>query len=127
MLTAAHCVEHFIEALDFVNLEEIVVGAVCFHRETGKLQKHNCGQKYETFGIEEVYPHPQYMLKAGVAATHDFALLKLNGTSTITPIRMDQENSQRYDSDKILSVIGMSMCVFKIFIRHTFRNLMLRS
>ena len=109
MITAAHCVEYFIEALDYVNLAEVIVGVACYDREKGILQDDNCGQNYETFSIQDVYPHPQYELKEGGAvATHDFALLKLNGKSSITPIRMDQGQSHLFDSNKVLSVAGMS-------------------
>merc|ERR1719223_460116 len=36
MITAAHCVEYFIEALDYVNLAEVIVGVACYDREKGK-------------------------------------------------------------------------------------------
>ncbi len=69
VLTAAHCVG---------SLDYVVVGSLCRNED-------NCGQDYEVFSIEEV-PHPSYQ---DYTIDYDFAILKLNGTSSFAPIDID--------------------------------------
>ena len=69
VLTAAHCL---------IGVDYVVVGAFC--RNEG-----NCGQDHEVFSVEEV-PHPAYQ---DSSLDLDFAILKLNGTSSFTPVDID--------------------------------------
>jgi len=86
VLTAAHCVEpDSIESLKSNGGYQI--GALC--APYGPSDLKNCGQKVETFGIREIIPHPNY-----VAATvvNDFALIRLDGVSSVIPVQMDMGN-----------------------------------
>ncbi len=70
VLTAAHCLRGVVDY--------VVVGAFCRNED-------NCGQDHEVFSIEEV-PHPAYQ---DATIDLDFGILKLNGTSSFTPIDID--------------------------------------
>merc|ERR1712038_1502180 len=69
VLTAAHCPW----STGFTHFE---IGALCDDAD-------NCGQQKEMLGIGAVYNHPNYN---GANFDNDFALVKLDGKSTITPV-----------------------------------------
>ena len=109
VLTAAHCIEGDIAS--FVkNKAGFEIGALC----APFLNGDNCGQKIEKFLVTEVFIHPKFE-KSGYL--NDFALLRLDGLSTITPVPMDlaPKLSNTYASGKSgLWVIGeFASCVFK--------------
>lgn len=81
VLTAAHCVEGRENQLE--NNGGYQIGALC----TPYSQGNNCGQDVESFGIDKVIPHPNY---SSNTLENDFALVRLDGSSTITPVDMDQ-------------------------------------
>ena len=74
VLTAAHCVE------DGVNGLNLQVGAMCLKSNT------NCGQNAEIFTASSVITHPNYNNRGW---NNDFALIRLNGKSTIPPVSID--------------------------------------
>jgi len=84
VLTAAHCVEGRINQLK--NNGGYQIGALC--APYGPNSNNNCGQDVESFGITEIYMHPEYGTITGI--DHDFALVHLDGQSTIAPVAMDE-------------------------------------
>ena len=85
VLTAAHCVHGRINQLK--NNGGYQIGALC--APYGPSQSANCGQKVEKFNIREIIEHPNYNDNN---VDNDFALVRLSGKSTITPVSMDQGN-----------------------------------
>ena len=58
----------------------------------------------ETFDSVEVFTHPQYIFP-----DYDYALVKLSGKSSITPVPMDSEKkTDTYTSATELTAIGKS-------------------
>jgi len=90
VLTAAHCEPAF--------SRKFRVGSFC-------RKKGNCDQLEETFSSEKMYYiNPSYIADT---KTHDFALVRLNGTSTISPAKIDTEFlSNNYNSEKHLWAVG---------------------
>lgn len=85
VLTAAHCISRKSEWLATGGFQ---VGALCYASD-------NCKQNSETFKAIKVLKHPSY--NSGSYA-QDFALVKLDGTSTITPANLDSTGvSQSYE------------------------------
>eukprot|EP00547_Thalassionema_nitzschioides_P000836 CAMPEP_0194199160 /NCGR_PEP_ID=MMETSP0156-20130528/279_1 /TAXON_ID=33649 /ORGANISM="Thalassionema nitzschioides, Strain L26-B" /LENGTH=604 /DNA_ID=CAMNT_0038924015 /DNA_START=90 /DNA_END=1904 /DNA_ORIENTATION=+ len=82
VLTAAHCVDGRINGLK--NNGGFQIGALC--APYGPSSANNCGQDVESFGINEIYMHPIYNSDT---LQNDFALVRLAGSSTITPVDMD--------------------------------------
>lgn len=100
ILTAAHCTVHLpVEALSFQ------IGAL-----SNPTDGDNGGQYSETFSVEYILQHPDYDIAAaffGDDKSNDFALVKLKGQSTITPVDMDLTGiTNSYDSDKKLWTLG---------------------
>jgi len=82
VLTAAHCVEGRINNLK--NNGGYQIGALC--SPYGPDSSSNCQQGVESFGITEIIEHPNYN---GNTLRYDFALVRLDGSSTIAPVNMD--------------------------------------
>ena len=73
----------------------VKVGALC----TGLNSLTNCGQEQEGFPIKDYWIHPDYN---DSTLNNDYALVKLDGTSSITPVLIDDGNySPNYTSGKI--------------------------
>lgn len=93
VLTAAHCVETGGGALT------IEVGSLCYNSGTD-----NCGQKLEVFRAERIIMHPDYSPNGW---NNDFALIKLSGTSSISPVALDESDlSWTYSNSKKLFAAG---------------------
>ena len=91
VLTAAHCIDS-----DIINDGAVRIGAFAKPYKSGD----NGGQKVEFFRTTTVVSHPSY--NSGTE-NNDFALLKLDGTSTITPVPMDSTGlSDTYSTGKIV-------------------------
>merc|ERR1712038_736267 len=59
-----------------------------------------------TFGYSGVFKHPHYQSKSYF--DHDFALIKLDGVASATPVEIDQGSfSPSYTGDKKLWAIGV--------------------
>ena len=98
VLTAAHCV------FNDTDISQFQIGALCAPYEPDD----NCGQTVETFGVIDVFVHPDYYYYTSEA---DYALIRLDGTSSITPVTMDRgEISLNYDGSKNLLVSGTFHC-----------------
>jgi len=98
VLTAGHCAPVLVGA--------VTVGAKC----TGYSSVSNCGQKQESFMVKDFYLHPDF---DDETLNNDFALVKLDGTSTITPARMDNGMySPSYTSDKTLFTAGFGVLYY---------------
>ncbi len=70
------------------------VGALC----TGFSSITNCGQDQEEFNIEDYWIHPDF---DDDTLQNDFAIVKLDGKSSITPVSIDNgEYSPTYTSSK---------------------------
>lgn len=94
VLTAAHCI------LNDTDTTQFQIGALCAPYEADD----NCGQTVETFGVLDIFVHPDYFYYTSEA---DYALIRLDGISSITPVAMDRgEFSPYYDSSKNLLVSG---------------------
>jgi hypothetical protein len=92
VLTAAHCFPPGVSGLN------VFVGALCMDSYT------NCDQKVEAFTIRQVILHPQYDPNGWA---NDYALIRLNGKSTIAPVPIDNMNlSWGFGSRKPLRVAG---------------------
>jgi len=85
VLTAAHCVQGAIDNLE--NNGGYQIGALC--APYGPSNGNNCGQKVESFGIRKITQHPNYN---GSTVNNDFALVRLDGVSSISPVQMDTGN-----------------------------------
>lgn len=94
VLTAAHCI-----SLSFESRAGFQIGALCSPYQQG----NNCGQHVEEFGISSVTKHPDFDLRT---YDNDFALVRLDGTSTITPVDIDTGVSTKYGKNKKLWVAG---------------------
>ena len=100
ILTAAHCTA-------LLPLEAILfqIGAL-----SNPTDGDNGGQYSETFSAEYIVQHPDYDIAAvfdGDDKSNDFALVKLKGHSTITPVDMDLTGiTNSYESDKKLWTLG---------------------
>lgn len=81
VLTAAHCIDNISSIKEYGGYQ---IGALCF--PFGPFT-YNCQQKSESFGIKEIIMHPRYDMDD--SHTNDFALVRLDGRSSITPVRMD--------------------------------------
>eukprot|EP00548_Thalassiothrix_antarctica_P018334 CAMPEP_0194194308 /NCGR_PEP_ID=MMETSP0154-20130528/75515_1 /TAXON_ID=1049557 /ORGANISM="Thalassiothrix antarctica, Strain L6-D1" /LENGTH=456 /DNA_ID=CAMNT_0038918729 /DNA_START=70 /DNA_END=1436 /DNA_ORIENTATION=+ len=82
VLTAAHCVDGRESNLE--NNGGYQIGALC--APYGPNESNNCGQAVQSFGISDIIPHPNYNSNS---VQNDFALVRLDGSSTITPVTMD--------------------------------------
>jgi len=97
ILTAAHCV-HGMES-SLLKSGRYQVGALC--APFGPEASSNCGQKIESFDILEIVEHPRYNSST---FDNDFALIRLRGTSTISPVDIDQGNiSPKYETTSIFT------------------------
>jgi len=83
VLTAAHCISDRLTSLERFGGYQI--GALC--SPYGPDASSNCGQVVESFGIKDIIMHPDY--DEDDSFTNDFALVRLNGRSSITPVTMD--------------------------------------
>ena len=79
VLTAAHCLG---SRYTWLTLGGFEIGALCdpYNRA------NNCGQKSEFIKVKSVKIHPNYRSKN---FENDFALVKLNEKSTMTPANID--------------------------------------
>jgi hypothetical protein len=98
VLTAAHCLG--------APINNVVVGALC--QNSG-----NCGQDYEEFDIDEYISHPGYDPST---EDNDFALLKLSGSSTIEPVKIDNGlYSPNYNTTKanlwVIGTLALLKCI----------------
>jgi len=92
ILTAAHCSTAF--------NSWVHVGVLCYN--TG-----NCDQKYESFTIQSKHIHTDYNPET---ANSDFAIMRLDGKSTIEPVAIDEFGlSLAYDKGSLLSVAGFGL------------------
>jgi len=82
VLTAAHCVDDREDSL--TNNGGYQIGALC--APYGPDSSDNCQQEVESFGINEIIKHPDY---DSSTTRFDFALVRLDDSSTITPVDMD--------------------------------------
>jgi len=80
VLTAAHCIKS-----DEQNVK-VEIGALC------TASSDNCGEKSEVFNVKEIIIHPQW---DNLWWTNDFALLRLDGISSIPPVKLDQGGISR--------------------------------
>jgi len=98
VLTAAHCVAA--DSIEYLKSNGgYQIGALCAPYGPSNLK--NCGQKVETFGIREIIPHPNY--DAGTVV-NDFALIRLDGESSVIPVKMDEGNiSPGYENQNVKS------------------------
>jgi len=83
VLTAAHCVSDNETVLE--RLGGYQIGALC--APYGPNAASNCGQKMEYFGIAKITKHPSYITDN---VDNDFALIRLDGRSSITPVAIDR-------------------------------------
>ena len=77
VLTAAHCIDNAMRRNGAVR-----IGAL----KSPYKQNNNGGQDVEFFKLQTVITHPQYNSQS---VNNDYALLRLNGKSSITPVDMD--------------------------------------
>ena len=95
VFTAAHCMVSGAYYESPPPLRYAAVGIFCVEQE-GEFD--NCGQKYELFDFGELDQFPSALYNP-VTIEHDFALIKLNGTSTIEPVEIDDGRySERYQN-----------------------------
>lgn len=85
VLTAAHCVNDNEAILKLLGGYQI--GALC--APYGPTAASNCGQQMEYFDIAEIIKHPSYITDN---VDNDFALIRLDGRSSITPVAIDRGN-----------------------------------
>lgn len=100
VLTAAHCIHRKQQWVDNGGFE---IGAFCDPNE-----KSNCGTKSEKFGVKEVTIHHLYEKST---FKYDFALIKLDGSSTIKPANIDDvgmSKSYEYVDSQNLWAVGKS-------------------
>lgn len=97
ILTAAHCTVYMPD--DAIMFQ---IGAL-----SNSTDGDNGGQYSETISAEYTVEHPDYNITDFYDNSNDFALVKLKGHSTITPVDMDLTGiSNSYDSDKELWTLG---------------------
>ncbi len=90
VLTAAHCLTQ-----RFRNSAAVRVGAL----NAPYTQGDNGGQKVEFFRLRSIIAHPTYNSNT---ENNDFALLRLNGKATITPVPIDGNKlSDGYSTGKL--------------------------
>lgn len=95
VLTAAHCV-HGMES-SLLKSGRYQVGAFC--APFGPEASSNCGQKIESFDIADIVEHPRYNSSS---FDNDFALIRLKGKATISPVEIDQGNiSLKYETQSV--------------------------
>mmetsp|Transcript_19533 Transcript_19533/g.24618 ORF Transcript_19533/g.24618 Transcript_19533/m.24618 type:complete len:389 (+) Transcript_19533:61-1227(+) len=82
VLTAAHCIGDIRKWLAFGGFE---IGAYCDRSNDA----NNCGQYSEFFNPLEIFVHPDFNNET---FENDYALVKLDGKSTITPANIDINN-----------------------------------
>jgi len=95
VLTAAHCIYDY-----FRTNGGYEIGSYCGEAD-------NCDQKEEAFRIRTITLHPGY--DDTISSDNDFALVRLKGTSTITPVQMDGDGvslSDNYSAGKAVWAIG---------------------
>jgi len=83
VLTAAHCVDGRTDELK--SNGGFQIGALC--APYGPNKGDNCNQKVESFGISEITEHPNW--DGDTSLSYDFALVRLDDVSSISPVRMD--------------------------------------
>lgn len=97
VLSAAHCVTDG-------TYDGFSIGALCEPFTSG----NNCGQAMEYFGVRSTTRHPTYTESEQDGEVNDFVLLRLNGSSSITPVDIDSANiSNNYSNGKNLWTIGL--------------------
>jgi len=94
VLTAAHCINN--------SLSGFQIGALCNLYTSSS----NCGQKIQYFNVQTIIKHPDYNSSS---INNDFALVRLNGSSSIAPVGIDDTNisSDYPDGKGNLWVIGL--------------------
>ena len=89
VLTAAHCMTD-----EFRNNGAVRVGAFAKPYTVG----NNGGQDVELFNLQSIVENPSYNSNT---ENNDFALLRLDGTSSISPVSIDSSNlSDTYSNGK---------------------------
>ena len=83
VLTAAHCLDDLFDVMLWDGTAS--VGAFDAPYESGD----NGGQAVEVFNLDDIFLHPNY---DNATMNNDFALLKLEGQSSITPVNMDSSS-----------------------------------
>jgi len=92
VLTAAHCIKYFDRRVgveidresDLRQEGGYQIGALC--DPYGPDSSSNCDQEVESFTISDITLHPEYNSRN---SNNDFALIRLSGKSSITPVPMD--------------------------------------
>ena len=94
LLTASHCVPAFVEAL--LTGGGVIIGLICLDSES------NCDQEYDIQFIDSIFPHPAYHQNAIFGSLeHDLAVIKLEDSTFIDPVPLDQGTvSKSYNSGK---------------------------
>lgn len=95
--TAAHCL---VFSEEYPAVRYAAVGLFCLPQED---EFDNCGQKWEVFdfGLQDQFPDMRF---DNNTIEYDFALIKLNGTSTIEPVKIDDgsySESYKNATDKL--------------------------
>ncbi len=120
VLTAAHCIKSIDREIDVeVDNEKFLregggyqIGALC--DPYGPDSSLNCGQAVESFRVRNVILHPEYNTRN---LDNDFALIRLSGKSSITPVPMDTKDiSLGYENQPFkenLWPIGKFHVIFK--------------
>ena len=105
VLPANHCIDS-----NFYNYGGVKIGAHTSPFELGD----NGGQLVEAFEVAEVFEHPEY--NSGTV-DNDFTLLKLDGTSTIPPVPLDDDEiSLSYVDGEIAHILVLDMYLFLYFL-----------
>ena len=94
VLSAAHCI-HLFNTWDGFR-----IGALCHPYTSG----NNCGQATEYFSVQSSTSHPNYIQPSlpnynQTGNTNDLVLVRLNGSSSITPVDIDSANISNSYSD----------------------------
>lgn len=85
VLSAAHCYVRNLSSME--SNGSFQIGALC--SPYGPSSSSNCQQAVEKIGIRKIYQHPSYN---DATVEYDFSLIRLDSSSSITPVNMDFNN-----------------------------------